>query len=128
MSDGFRTDTVEIIGDSGSKTVFVYRRTVSYAGGEKTFPVQTATIVETATVQMFPINAGANSSFVKMPTGEIEAATHRAYFPYTTSVSVSDQIQETAGGSNDYYEVLRADGFEDHVRVICRLVSNRRRQ
>jgi len=121
----YESDTVAIIGDSGEHTVFVYRRTSSYSATNKTMPVQTTTVVETATAQFFPFSGGQMSGgFEKDPTGEIKEASHRFYFPYTSSVSVSDHlILSTA--LTEYYEVLRVDPFEGHKRVITKWVKGR---
>jgi len=121
----YKSDTVEIIGDSGAHTVFVYRRTSEYSATNKTMPVQTTTIAETATAQYFPFSGGQQGGgFRKDPKGEIKEASHRFYFPYTSSVSVSDQLVLSTV-LTEYYEVLRVDPFEDHKRIVTKWVKGR---
>jgi len=121
---GYKEDTVTIIGDSGSKTVYLYTRTSSYSASNKTMPVQTTTIVETATVQIFPARSRSSGrGFTKDERGELVDYTHVLYFPYTSTVSVGMRIIED--GQTDYYEVMRVDPFEDHNRVYGKLVEGR---
>lgn len=118
----WRSDTLAILSDSGSTVMTVKRPYTDFDVYHKIHPLRSSTIVETATVQLFPNNR-AKSGFTKGAKGEISDADYLLYFPYTSTVSVGDQIYPPSG--SDYYEVLRVDAYEDHHRVFANLVEGR---
>lgn len=115
----WRTDTTNILADTGPSSVLVLSATYnlsvmpSYASGSGSF-------VESATVQVFP--ARMSDGLEKDDRGFVIPAQFKFYFPYTTSVAVTHKIYD---GGTAYYEVLRRDDYQDHKRVIAKRTNGR---
>lgn len=118
------SDTIEIIEDSGSRSV-----TVKYISREdieeQALPVpRSGTLVtrESATVQIFPLSTK-EGGLMRNEKGEIIARTHKIFFPYTSSIQAGDRVYES--GESDYYETKKVDEFEDHKRIYGEKVGSR---
>jgi len=124
----WRDDTNTVIADSGEVTVSVYR--VVLADFEKLqLPVPRSStyedlqFVESATVQIFPMYPRGDQ-LVRDARGEVIAVTHEIIWPWTSTITVGDRVYES-GTVNDYYEIKRIDGYEDHKEVWAEKVEKR---
>ena len=126
-----RADTLAILQDSGETSVSVFRPVAQYDQFRTVYPFRSSTFIETALIQLFAVNTTAGG-FKKETKGEIAEQTHRCYFPYTSSIAVGDFILEGSVtdwadvSDQDYYHVLQINPYEDHRRVVAKLVENRR--
>jgi len=121
----WRDDTNTIIADSGEVTVSVYR--VVLADFEKLqLPVPRSStyedlrFVESATVQIFP----KRGESIKDARGNVIPTTHEIIWPWTSTIQVGDRVYES-GTTNDYYEINRIDGYEDHKEAWVEKVKSR---
>jgi len=124
----WRDDTNTIISDSGAATVQVYR--VVLADFEKLqLPVPRSStyedlqFIESATVQIFP-KYPRGDQLIRDARGEVIAVTHEIVWPWTSTIKVGDRAYES-GTVNDYYEIKRIDGYEDHKEVWAEKVKGR---
>ena len=112
------TDTIKILGDSGSHIITAKSATIDYSA----IPVSlsaTYSDIQTATAQIFPIRG----DFLKDAKGEIANSTHMVYWPYTSTVAVGHRMFDT--GDDNYYEVLEDRSYEDHHEFLVKKVENR---
>jgi len=123
----YKLDTVAIIGDSGGTVVAV--KYVDRIVAEKTtLPVPRSGALSvrcTATVQVFPVTRSREAALAKDARGEVAHYTHLIYAPRTSSVSVTVGDRLYAAGESDWWEVVRVDEYEDHIRILGALTEER---
>lgn len=98
--------------------VTVKQITSTYLSGS-VYPTTSTSIIETATVLIFP----KNGDFKKEIKGRIVENTHLLFFPSTSSVAVGQRAYES--GSADFYEVLDVRNYNGHKQVYAEKVENR---
>ena len=109
-------DTDKLLADG---IVVIVRNFTSVYTSTSVTPATASTIIETATVLIFP----KRGAFKKTIKGRVVESTHLLFFPATSSVAVDHRIYET--GETDYHEVMHVGGYDGHKQVYTEKVENR---
>ena len=104
-------------GDGG--TVVVVKNFTSEYTSTSVTPATASTIIETATVLIFP----KQGAFKKEIKGRVVESTHLLFFPATSSVAVDHRIYEP--NETDYHEVWDVADYDGHKQVATEKVENR---
>ena len=104
-------------GDGG--TVVVVKNFTSVYTSTSVTPTTASTIIETATVLIFP----KRGAFKKEIKGRVVESTHLLFFPATSSVAVDHRIFEP--NETDYHEVMHIGPYDGHKQVYTEKVENR---
>jgi len=108
-------------GDGG--TVVTVKKIAQEYNSTSVYPESATSIIETATVLIFPVRSNNRSGFVKGQKGYVEDSSHTMFFPATSSVAVGHRIFES--GETDYYEVNKVGDYDGHKEVDTQKVENR---
>lgn len=117
MSWADDTDWI-LTNESGSIVVTVYSASI-YHTSTSVIPTQSNTVIETATVYLFP----RKGMLKKDDRGNIIDQLDMILFPNTSDVSVTHRIYKS--GSSNYFEVERVDSRLGHKEVHAKLVKGR---
>ncbi|HEY6022026.1 MAG TPA: hypothetical protein VIY48_19815 [Candidatus Paceibacterota bacterium] len=109
-------DTDNIIADGGSTVMTI--KSVSFLHSSIP-PIETATVVDTATVYIDP----GGGSFKRIEKGEIISKMPTIYMSDTVTVDVGNRLY--SGSTVDYYEVLAVRKYEGHKEVDVKQVRGR---
>lgn len=100
-------------------TVVIVKNITSVYTSTSVTPATSTTIIETATVLIFP----KRGAFKKEIKGRVVESTHLSFFPMTSSVAVDHRIYES--GETDYHEVMHVGSYDGHKQVYTQKVENR---
>jgi len=109
-------DTDKLLSDG---TVVVVKNITEEYNGTSVYPESASTIIETATVLIFP----KRGAFKKEIKGRVVESTHLLFFPATSSVAVGHRIYEP--NETDYHEVWDVADYDGHKQVATEKVENR---
>ena len=109
-------DTDKLLEDG---TVVIVRNYTATILSSSVYPVNTATVVETSTVLIFP----KSGKFQKEIQGEVVENTHLIFFPATSSVLVDHRVYEP--GETNYHWVMDVRKFDGHKQVYTHKVEGR---
>ena len=100
-------------------TVVIVRNYTATISSSSVYPVNTATVIETSTVQIFP----KSGVFKKEIEGKVIENTHLLFFPMTSSVAVSHRAYEP--DETDYHLVMDVRNYDGHKQVYTHKVEGR---
>ena len=112
-------DTDKILADGLQNYTVTVKNYTSTFSTSSVYPVQTGTVIETSTVNIFP----KTGAFKKEVKGRVIESTHLIMFPATSSVAVDHRVYES--GDTDYHEVMNVKDYEGHKQVYTHKVEGR---
>ena len=108
-------------GDGG--TVVTVKNITQEYNSTSVTPESATSIIETATVLIFPKVVQVRTGFDKSSKGWVVESSHVLFFPATSSVAVDHRIFEP--GETDYHEVVAIADYDGHKQVYTQKVENR---
>ena len=109
-------DTDKLLADG---TVVIVRNFTSVYTSTSVTPATASTIIETATVLIFP----KRGAFKKTIKGRVVESTHLLFFPAASLVAVDHRVFEP--DETNYHEVFDVADYEGHKQVATLKVENR---
>ena len=108
-------------GDGG--TVVVVKSYDDKYDATSVIPEAAVTIIETATVLLFPQVKKIRMGLSEGQSGWVVDSSHTMFFPSTSSVAVGHRIYES--GETDFYKVLLVGDYDGHKQVYSDKVEKR---
>ena len=113
-------DTDKLIQDG---TVVTVKSISQEYNSTSVYPESATSIIETATVLIFPKIVQVRTGFDKSLKGWVVNSSHVMFFPSTSSVAVDHRIFES--GETNYHEVVAVGDYDGHKQVYTQKVENR---
>jgi len=108
-------------GDGG--TVVTVKKIAQEYNSTSVYPESATSIIETATVLIFPKVVQVRTGFDKSSKGWVVESSHVMFFPATSSVAVAHRIFEP--NETYYHEVVSVADFSGHKQVYTQKVENK---